>query len=146
MKAVTPCPQPLMTRHVISLRHDCGAIARAAVRSLYDELSLHPKPGMVSLVDNGSHDDMNRLQNLPGTIPYCVTLNAQSLIDSAKVLRTMQYNHPLYTKEAVAAQDRWAEISGQRHIHFCGAYWSYGFHEDGLTSAIRVAKQLGVNW
>lgn len=122
---------------------------------LHTDESLLPKPGVARASWNcilGKKDgvaltyDMNRLQNLPGTIPYCVTLNAQSSIDSAKVLRTMQYNHPLYTKEAVAAQDRWAEISGQRHIHFCGAYWSYGFHEDGLTSAIRVAKQLGVNW
>jgi triphosphoribosyl-dephospho-CoA synthase len=59
MKAAAPCAQPLTARHVLSLRHDCGGIARAAVRSLYDELSLYPKPGLVSLVDNGSHSDMD---------------------------------------------------------------------------------------
>ena len=52
----------------------------------------------------------------------------------------------LYTLEAVRAQARWAEISGRNRIHFCGAYWFYGFHEDGLNSAIRVAERLGVSW
>ena len=88
---------------------------------------------------------MNRLQNLPGPLQYCVTLNAGSLIDPTKLLRTLEYRHPLYTLKAVAAQQRWHEISGQRHIHFCGAYWFYGFHEDGLNSGMRVARQLGVD-
>ncbi len=91
---------------------------------------------------------MNRLQNLP--VPdgeeYCVTLNQSGLIDPGKVLHTMDYAHPLYTLEAVRSQERWAEVSGQRHTHFCGAYWFYGFHEDGMKSAVRVAKSLGVEW
>jgi len=56
----------------------------------------------------------------------------------------MMYEHPLYTREAIAAQQRWHEISGNNRTHFCGAYWFYGFHEDGLNSAIRVAQALGV--
>ena len=47
-------------------------------------------------------------------------------------------------KLAIAAQSRWAEISGNNRTHFCGAYWFYGFHEDGLNSALRVAQALGV--
>ena len=88
---------------------------------------------------------MNRLQSLPGTTQYCVTLNAVDRIDPAKVLRKLEYHHPLYTKEAIAAQSRWNEISGQRGLHYCGAYWFYGFHEDGLNSGMRVARNLGVD-
>ena len=54
--------------------------------------------------------------------------------------------HPQRHREALRAQSRWAEISGQNRTHFCGAYWFYGFHEDGLNSAIRVARSLGVDW
>jgi uncharacterized protein len=88
---------------------------------------------------------MNRLQSLPAPENYCVTLNAASSIDPNKVLRQLVYHHPLYTREAVSAQARWREISGQNRTHYCGAYWSYGFHEDGLNSALRVARSLGVN-
>jgi len=75
-----------------------------------------------------------------------VSLNRTAAIDRTKVLREMEYFHPLYTLDAVRAQGRWSEISGARHLHFCGAYWFYGFHEDGLNSAIRVAGRLGVSW
>jgi predicted NAD/FAD-binding protein len=89
---------------------------------------------------------MNRLQNLSTREDYCVTLNDAQSIDQRKILREMTYFHPLYTLEAVRSQVRWAEISGHGHTHFCGAYWFYGFHEDGLNSAIRVAEKLGVAW
>jgi len=89
---------------------------------------------------------MNRLQNLATREDYCVTLNSSSSLDRRHILREMEYFHPLYTLDAVRAQARWAEISGQNRTHFCGAYWFYGFHEDGLNSAIRVAEQLGVSW
>ena len=89
---------------------------------------------------------MNRLQNLPTREDYCVTLNHGDSVDSNKILREMTYFHPLYTLDAVRAQSRWAEISGKNRTHFCGAYWFYGFHEDGLNSAIRVAEKLGVSW
>ncbi len=89
---------------------------------------------------------MNRLQSLPTKEDYCVTLNDKQSIDQHSVVREMTYYHPLYTVEAVRAQARWLEISGQNRTHFCGAYWFYGFHEDGLNSAIRVAERLGVAW
>ncbi len=89
---------------------------------------------------------MNRLQNLAAPEPYCVTLNATAKIAPQEVLQSMVYHHPLMTRPALRSQARWHEISGRNHTHFCGAYWFYGFHEDGLNSAIRVAQSLGVNW
>ena len=87
---------------------------------------------------------MNRLQSLKTKEDYCVTLNAEDAIDPAKVLRRIVYHHPLYTHEAVRAQDTWSEISGRNRTHYCGAYWFFGFHEDGLNSALRVARALSV--
>jgi predicted NAD/FAD-binding protein len=88
---------------------------------------------------------MNRLQSLHAEQEYCVTLNANGHIAPSRVLRRMIYEHPLYTNASIRAQSRWREISGQRHTHFCGAYWFYGFHEDGVRSGMRVAEDLGVS-
>ena len=89
---------------------------------------------------------MNRLQGLVTREDYCVSLNAEELLDPSRVLARMTYHHPRYTREAIAAQRRWDRISGVHRAHFCGAYWGYGFHEDGLNSALRVAARLGVAW
>jgi predicted NAD/FAD-binding protein len=89
--------------------------------------------------------DMNRLQSLDVEERYCVTLNGGASIDPAKMIERIIYHHPLYTREAIAAQARWNEISGMNRTHYCGAYWFYGFHEDGLNSALRVARALGVD-
>jgi predicted NAD/FAD-binding protein len=90
--------------------------------------------------------DLNRLQRLSTARQYCVTLNPPTTIAPDRVLARMTYTHPLFTREAVAAQTRWAAISGHTRSHFCGAYWFYGFHEDGVRSAVRVADSLGVTW
>ena len=90
--------------------------------------------------------DLNRLQGLATPESYCVTLNPDGHIDQRRVLQKFAYRHPLYTRAAVAAQRRWNEVSGVHGTHYCGAYWGYGFHEDGLNSAIRVASALGVEW
>jgi predicted NAD/FAD-binding protein len=87
---------------------------------------------------------MNRLQSLGVPENYCITLNANGHIRADKVLRRLVYHHPLYTLDALRAQERWKEISGANRTHFCGAYWRYGFHEDGVNSALRVARALGV--
>ncbi len=87
---------------------------------------------------------MNRLQSLKTAKDYCVTLNGEEAINPSKMLRKIVYHHPLYTQDAVRAQDRWSEISGRNRTHYCGAYWFYGFHEDGLNSALRVARALAV--
>lgn len=88
---------------------------------------------------------MNRLQGLPVAENYCVTLNATSHIRPDKILRRFVYHHPMYTLASLRAQQRWAEISGVHRLHFAGAYWFYGFHEDGVNSALRVARSLGVH-
>jgi predicted NAD/FAD-binding protein len=88
---------------------------------------------------------MNRLQSLDTAEDYCVTLNGNGTIDPGKVLRSKVYEHPLYTREAIRSQERWQEISGKNRTHFCGAYWFYGFHEDGVRSGMRVAEALGVH-
>jgi uncharacterized protein len=86
---------------------------------------------------------MNRLQGLDEPVDYCVTLDPQGLVDESKVIRTLTYRHPLYTADALRAQQRWHEVSGRRRTHYCGAYWFDGFHEDGLRSALRLAEALG---
>lgn len=87
---------------------------------------------------------MNRLQSLRTAKDYCVTLNTNGAVDPARALRRMVYEHPLYTRAAIRAQENWRQISGKNHTHFCGAYWFYGFHEDGVRSGLRVAETLGV--
>ncbi|MEZ5315884.1 MAG: FAD-dependent oxidoreductase [Vicinamibacterales bacterium] len=89
---------------------------------------------------------LNRLQGLRTATDYCVTLNPDAPIAPSRVLRQMTYRHPRYTRAAIAAQARWAEVSGVRRTHYAGAYWFYGFHEDGLRSGVRVANALGVPW
>ena len=90
--------------------------------------------------------DLNRLQGLTTPEQYCVTLNPDGQVDERRVLRRFVYRHPLYTRDAIGAQQRWREVSGVNRTHYCGAYWFYGFHEDGLNSALRVAGALGVEW
>jgi predicted NAD/FAD-binding protein len=86
---------------------------------------------------------MNRLQSLRAERELCVTLNRSEAIDPAQVIRTIPYAHPVFTAAGVRAQKRHEEISGRNRTHFCGAYWGWGFHEDGVTSALTVAERFG---
>jgi uncharacterized protein len=86
---------------------------------------------------------MNRLQSLRSERELCVTLNRTAAIDPAHVIRRISYAHPVYTAAGMQAQTRHREISGRRRTHYCGAYWGWGFHEDGVRSGARVADQLG---
>jgi uncharacterized protein len=87
--------------------------------------------------------DMNLLQSLRTREEYLVTLNRSDDIDPTKVLRTIRYHHPVYSRAAVSAQRRHDEISGRSRTHFCGAYWGFGFHEDGVSSGLSVARHFG---
>ncbi len=87
--------------------------------------------------------DMNILQGIQSETTFCVSLNQTASIDPLKVLASYSYAHPQYSLDAVAAQDRWQELHGAQHSYFCGAYWANGFHEDGVVSALRVAKAFG---
>ncbi|MGK2958992.1 MAG: NAD(P)/FAD-dependent oxidoreductase [Acidimicrobiales bacterium] len=90
--------------------------------------------------------DMTTLQNLPGARRYLVSLNSDYRIDPSCVLTSFTYAHPVFDGPAIEAQGRFDEIDGLGSTHFCGAYWGYGFHEDGITSAVRVCRRLGVDW
>ena len=85
---------------------------------------------------------MNVLQSLPGSRRYLLSLNMGDTVDERKVLQRFDYSHPVYTPAGVAAQRRHAEISGLRRSFYCGAYWRYGFHEDGVVSGLTVLEQL----
>jgi predicted NAD/FAD-binding protein len=86
---------------------------------------------------------MNRLQSIDSRHQICVTLNQAHAVDPATVLGVFDYAHPVLDAAAVAAQHRHDEISGVRSTWYCGAYWGYGFHEDGVQSALRVCRALG---
>ncbi len=86
--------------------------------------------------------NMNILQSLPAPETFCVTLNPHAPIPPERVVGRVRYHHPLYTPAAVRAQARRGEISGVRRTHYAGAYWGYGFHEDGVVSARAVAAEV----
>jgi len=89
---------------------------------------------------------MNLLQGIRAPETFVVTLNGAHAVCPQKVLRRMRYAHPLYTAGAVAAQRRRAELQGRQRTWFAGAYWGWGFHEDGLRSAVDVARAFGIEW
>ncbi|MGL5291762.1 MAG: NAD(P)/FAD-dependent oxidoreductase [Vibrionaceae bacterium] len=87
--------------------------------------------------------NMNILQGLQSPEPFCVTLNGAGRIDENRVLERFVYHHPVFNEQTVQAQKLRAQICGQQHTHFCGAYWYNGFHEDGVKSAVDVARRFG---
>ena len=87
--------------------------------------------------------NMNILQSLKSSTTFLVSLNMDDLIDPSKVLKKISYSHPVFDLNASNSQKRWREISGKDHIHYAGAYWGNGFHEDGVKSAHQVAQMLG---
>ncbi|WP_339414184.1 NAD(P)/FAD-dependent oxidoreductase [Pseudomonas sp. EA_35y_Pfl2_R5] len=87
--------------------------------------------------------DMNILQGIQSETTFCVSLNQSDAIDPDKILARYTYAHPQYSLEAVAAQARGEELLGANHSYFCGAYWANGFHEDGVVSALHVAREFG---
>ena len=86
--------------------------------------------------------DMNRLQNLAAPEPLLVTLNCAELIDPKKILLQRDYHHPVFTPASLAAQKRRDEINGRNRTYYAGAYWGWGFHEDGANSAEEVVQML----
>jgi len=87
---------------------------------------------------------MNLLQGLAPPEPFIVTLNPTRPVAPERVLRRLSYSHPQFTTQAVAAQAQRPLIQGKRRTWFAGAYWGFGFHEDGLRSAVEVSRALGV--
>jgi predicted NAD/FAD-binding protein len=79
--------------------------------------------------------DMNVLQSLDSRTRFLVTLNYRREIDPRRIIRAFEYHHPVYLPGGVAAQRRHRELNGAHRTYYCGAYWRYGFHEDGVVSA-----------
>ena len=89
--------------------------------------------------------DLTRLQRLPTDTHYLVTLGGEHLVDPSTVIDRMEYEHPLYTPESVAAQRRLPELDTDR-VAFAGAYHGWGFHEDGARSGLAAVERLGLTW
>jgi predicted NAD/FAD-binding protein len=87
--------------------------------------------------------DMNILQTLDAPVEFCVTLNRADEIAADKRIGTYNYYHPVYTLASPAAQKRQSEISGHNRTHYAGAYWGYGFHEDGVNGALAACAFFG---
>ncbi len=132
-------------RNEAVLHTDPSPLPRA--RRAWAAWNYHVLPGTaprVALTYN-----MNVLQGLHSRHTFCVSLNAGAQpIDPRRVLRRIGYAHPLFTTAAVAAQQRHAEVSGapltHGRTHYCGAYWRYGFHEDGVVSALRALRRFDI--
>ncbi|QLE78877.1 FAD-dependent oxidoreductase [Francisella sp. Scap27] len=88
---------------------------------------------------------MNNLQPLNTTIDYFVTVNPDQKPDTSKIINEHDFSHPVFDKKAIDAQAKIPSIQGDNNTYFCGAYLRYGFHEDGILSAVNVAKILGAN-
>ncbi|MBB1274369.1 NAD(P)/FAD-dependent oxidoreductase [Psychromonas sp. SR45-3] len=86
--------------------------------------------------------NMNILQGLKSDHTFCVTLNPKQDIDPTKILREFTYHHPIFSSESIRAQRQRDLICGRNQTHFAGAYWHNGFHEDGVRSAVEVAKRF----
>jgi uncharacterized protein len=86
---------------------------------------------------------MNRLQNIPDDTPLFVTLNPPRAPSPGTLHHSETYEHPMFDVRAVKAQKRLWELQGVRRTWFCGAYFGFGFHEDGLQAGLAVAEQLG---
>jgi predicted NAD/FAD-binding protein len=84
----------------------------------------------------------NHLQRLDAREDFCVSLNVTELIDPATIIASFDYSHPVFTSAGVAAQARRSEISGVHRTRYCGAYWGWGFHEDGVVSALAAVDGL----
>jgi len=85
---------------------------------------------------------LNKLQNLKAKNNYFLTLNPIVNIDEKKIIKKIEFSHPYYDLEAINAQYSLSELQGVNNSWFCGSYFGYGFHEDGLKSGINVAKKL----
>ena len=86
---------------------------------------------------------MNRLQGLDVSKDYMVTLNPVREIPKEDIIFETVYTHPKYTHDSISTQEKIKEVNGSNGLYFCGSYCRYGFHEDGVISAVHVAKELG---
>ncbi|HEY9050041.1 MAG TPA: FAD-dependent oxidoreductase [Gammaproteobacteria bacterium] len=89
--------------------------------------------------------NMNILQGITGPETFCVTLNNTQAIDETKIIKRLQYDHPLFTREGINAQKQHSRLNGMNRCFYAGAYWRYGFHEDGVVSALDTLTDFTEN-
>jgi predicted NAD/FAD-binding protein len=150
----------------LSLLEDASALeceVLGALRYQSNQVVLHTDAALLprnrrawaawnALIPSASGDSctvsycMNLLQGIESSEPLIVTLNPVRPIDARFVLKTLRYHHPIHTHDSVAAQLRKREIQGRARSWYAGAYWGWGFHEDGARSAVEVAEALGAPW
>jgi predicted NAD/FAD-binding protein len=130
------------SRNVITVHRDASVMPRA--RHAWASWNYHHGVGAAGGVTMTYY--LNTLQPLPTNAPIFESLNRSGDIDPELVLSEFVFHHPILDGPAAAAQQRHGEISGIDGISFCGAYWTHGFHEDGATSGVRVARALGTTW
>ena len=85
---------------------------------------------------------LNKLQNLQTDKNYFLTLNPITPVDKSKIIKRIEFTHPIYDMQTVNAQKHLSELQGINNTWFCGSYFGYGFHEDGLKSAIDISNKL----
>lgn len=90
--------------------------------------------------------NMNILQNFRCKQTFCVSLNQDNDIDPSKIIEKYDYSHPCFNVNSISAQSRFNEINGKNRTFYCGAYWANGFHEDGVNSAINMAKAFDIDF
>ena len=125
------------SHNTVALHQDANVMPKH--RAVWASWNYHATQGSTQA---GLTYYMNRLQNFETTLPVLVTLNEVDSIDPARLIKTLNYAHPIFDQNMLRAQRRHAEISGRQRTHYCGAYWFNGFHEDGVVSALRVVREI----
>ena len=142
-------PTPVEREVLGAIRYQSNAV------TLHSDTSLLPATRRAWAAWNYRRDEredratltynVSTLQAIRGPREYLVSLNSDHLIDEERVIERFTYSHPVLDQRTVRAQERRGELSGNR-TSFAGAYLGYGFHEDGVRSAVEVAEALGVIW
>ena len=131
------------SRNVTVLHTDSSALPDATqARACWNyRMTSCGRPGQPAVVTYW----MNRLQGHRGAQDFLVTLNDRERLDPESIVATMEYEHPIYTLEAVRAQSRLTSLATSRTV-YAGAYHGWGFHEDGCRSGVEAARHFGVTW
>jgi len=131
------------SRNVTVLHTDSSVLPDAArARACWNyRMTSCGRPGQPAVVTYW----MNRLQGHRAAQEFLVTLNDRERLDPESIVATMDYEHPVYTPEAVRAQSRLSSLATGRTV-FAGAYHGWGFHEDGCRSGVEAARHFGVSW
>ncbi len=126
----------------VALHHDASLLPSHPKATAAWNALVPREPGDACTVSYGMH----LLQGIDSPEPFVVTLNRTEAVDPSKLVARMRYHHPRFTRESVAASERLSRLNERRHTHFAGAYFGFGFHEDGFRSAVQVASRLGVRF